>query len=87
MPARGLARGRGTVNQLTSETVESSPLNSGRTESHETEFQLPAEWHARADIAEKPFATWHSIEPGAGVEPWADDVSLGELNRASNDEP
>jgi hypothetical protein len=48
--------------------------------------RLDGEWRPLADTAEKPFASWHNIEPAEGVEAWTDNVSHGELLRASNDE-
>ena len=47
---------------------------------------LDGEWRPLADTAERPFASWHNIQPAPGVEPWTDNISHGELIRDSNDE-
>ena len=48
--------------------------------------RLDGEWRPLADTAERPFASWHNIQPAPGVEPWTDNISHGELIRDSNDE-
>ena len=47
---------------------------------------LNAEWAPLADTAKNPFASWQNVRPAAGVKKWTDNVSHGELIRASNDE-
>lgn len=47
---------------------------------------LDGEWRPLADTAERPFASWKNIRPAPGVPEWTDNVSHGELVRASNDE-
>ena len=48
--------------------------------------RLDGEWVPLADTAERPFAGWNNIRPAAGVEPWTDNVSHGELIREGFDE-
>ena len=48
--------------------------------------RLDGRWTPLADTAEKPFASWKNICPAEGVQPWTDNVSHGELIRASNDQ-
>jgi len=48
--------------------------------------RLDGEWRPIADTAEKPFAGWKNIRPAAGVEPWTDNVSHGELVRDGYDQ-
>lgn len=48
--------------------------------------RLDGSWTPIADSAERPFAGWRNIRPAAGVEPWTDNISHGELIRDSNDE-
>jgi len=48
--------------------------------------RLDGEWRPVADTAEKPFAGWRNIRPAAGVEPWTDNVSHGELLRDGYDQ-
>ena len=48
--------------------------------------RLDGAWRALADTAARPFAGWRNIRPARGVEPWADNVSHGELIRAGNDQ-
>lgn len=48
--------------------------------------RLDGEWTPVADTSERPFAGWSNIRPAAGVEPWTDNISHGELIRDSNDE-
>ena len=48
--------------------------------------RLDGEWTPVADTPERPFAGWNNIRPAAGVEPWTDNVSHGELIREGCDE-
>ncbi len=48
--------------------------------------QLDSEWMPVADTAERPFAGWNNVRPAAGVEPWIDNISHGELIRDGYDE-
>jgi len=48
--------------------------------------RLDGRWAPLADTAEKPLAGWANIRPAAGVEPWTDNVSHGELIREGNDQ-
>jgi hypothetical protein len=48
--------------------------------------RLDGEWTPVADTAERPFAGWKNIRPAAGVEPWTDNISHGELVRDGWDE-
>lgn len=48
--------------------------------------RLDGVWVPLADTAEQPFAGWRNIRPAAGVEPWTDNVSHGELIRDGCDE-
>ncbi len=48
--------------------------------------RLDGKWTPVADTAEHPFAGWNNIRPAAGVEPWTDNVSHGELVRDGWDE-
>jgi len=48
--------------------------------------RLDGAWTPVADTAERPFAGWKNIRPAAGVEPWTDNISHGELIRAGIDE-
>ena len=48
--------------------------------------RLDGKWTPVADTADKPFAGWKNIRPAAGVQPWTDNVSHGELIRDGNDQ-
>lgn len=48
--------------------------------------RLDGKWRPLADTAERPFAGWKNIRPAAGVSPWTDNVSHGELLREGIDE-
>lgn len=48
--------------------------------------RLDGEWTPLADTVERPFAGWKNIRPAAGVSPWTDNVSHGELIREGSDE-
>ncbi|NLH15635.1 MAG: hypothetical protein GX455_03545 [Phycisphaerae bacterium] len=48
--------------------------------------RLDGPWTPVADTAERPFAGWNNIRPAAGVQPWTDNISHGELVRAGCDE-
>jgi len=48
--------------------------------------RLDGPWTPLADTAEQPFAAWTNIRPAAGVEPWTDNVSHGELVRDGYDQ-
>jgi hypothetical protein len=48
--------------------------------------RLDGPWTPLADTAEQPFAGWKNIRPAAGVEPWTDNVSHGELVRDGYDQ-
>jgi hypothetical protein len=48
--------------------------------------RLDGPWRPVADTAERPFAGWNNIRPGAGVEPWTDNISHGELIREGCDQ-
>ena len=48
--------------------------------------RLDGAWTPLADTAERPFAGWVNIRPAAGVEPWTDNVSHGELIRDGVDQ-
>ena len=48
--------------------------------------RLDGEWFPIADTAERPFAGWKNIRPAAGVKPWTDNISHGELIRSGRDE-
>lgn len=48
--------------------------------------RLDGQWAPIADTAERPFASWRSIRPARGVEPWTDNVSHGELIRDGYDQ-
>jgi len=48
--------------------------------------QLDGKWIPVADTPERPFAGWKNIRPAAGVEPWTDNISHGELIRDGWDE-
>ncbi|MBT5017457.1 non-reducing end alpha-L-arabinofuranosidase family hydrolase [bacterium] len=48
--------------------------------------RLDGEWRPLAATAEQPFASWKNVSPADGVQPWTDNVSHGELIRASNDQ-
>ncbi len=48
--------------------------------------KLDGPWQAIADSADHPFAGWKNIRPAAGVAPWTDNVSHGELMRKGFDE-
>jgi hypothetical protein len=48
--------------------------------------RLDGTWTPIANSPAKPFAGWKNIRPAAGVEPWTDNVSHGELIRDGNDE-
>ncbi|RMF41913.1 MAG: glycoside hydrolase family 62 [Planctomycetota bacterium] len=48
--------------------------------------RLDGPWRPLADSADRPFAGWKNIRPAAGVTPWTDNVSHGELVRNGYDE-
>ncbi|MBM3476100.1 MAG: hypothetical protein FJX75_22755 [Armatimonadetes bacterium] len=48
--------------------------------------RLDGAWTPVADTAEKPFAGWLNVRPAAGVEPWTDNISHGELIRDGCDQ-
>lgn len=48
--------------------------------------RLDGPWTPLADTADRPFAGWNNIRPAAGVEPWTDNVSHGELIRDGYDQ-
>ncbi len=48
--------------------------------------RLDGPWTPVADTAEHPFAGWHNVRPAAGVEPWTDNISHGELVRDGCDQ-
>jgi len=48
--------------------------------------RLDGPWTPVADTAERPFAGWNNVRPAAGVEPWTDNISHGELIRDGYDE-
>jgi hypothetical protein len=48
--------------------------------------RLDGQWLPIADTAERPFAGWNNVRPAAGVEPWTDNISHGELIRDGCDE-
>lgn len=48
--------------------------------------RLDGPWTPLADTADRPFAGWKNIRPAAGVEPWTDNVSHGELIRDGYDQ-
>jgi hypothetical protein len=48
--------------------------------------QLDGQWTPIADTAERPFAGWNNVRPAAGVTPWTDNISHGELIRDGYDE-
>ena len=48
--------------------------------------RLDGPWVPVADTADRPFAGWKNIRPAAGVEPWTDNISHGELLRDGWDE-
>lgn len=48
--------------------------------------KLSGDWTPLADTANRPFAGAGNSRPAAGVSPWADNISHGELVRFSNDE-
>lgn len=48
--------------------------------------RLDGTWTPLADSAARPFAGWNNIQPANGVSEWTDNVSHGELIRATNDE-
>ncbi len=48
--------------------------------------RLDGEWTPLADTAQKPFAGWKNIRPAAGVSPWTDNISHGELIRDGFDQ-
>ena len=47
---------------------------------------LDGPWRPIADTAKQPFASWVNIRPAAGVQPWTDNVSHGELVRDGIDQ-
>ena len=51
-----------------------------------TAERLDGSWNSVADTPERPFAGWKNIRPAAGVSPWTDNVSHGELIRDGYDE-
>jgi hypothetical protein len=48
--------------------------------------ELSGPWTPIADTADRPFAGWKNVRPAAGVMPWTDNVSHGELVRDGFDE-
>lgn len=48
--------------------------------------RLDGAWAPLADTADRPFAGWANIRPAAGVAPWTDNVSHGELVRDGADQ-
>jgi len=48
--------------------------------------RLDGPWTPVADTAERPFAGWTNVRPAAGVEPWTDNISHGELVRDGCDQ-
>jgi len=48
--------------------------------------RLDGEWTPLADTAERPFAGWRNVRPARGVQPWADNISHGELIRDGYDQ-
>ena len=48
--------------------------------------RLDGEWAPLADSEARPFAGASNIRPARGVEAWTDNVSHGELVRASSDQ-
>jgi hypothetical protein len=48
--------------------------------------RLDGKWVPVADTADRPFAGWKNVRPAAGVEPWTDNISHGELIRDGCDE-
>ena len=48
--------------------------------------RLDGVWTPLADTAANLFASWQNIRPAAGVEPWTDNVSHGELIRDDVDQ-
>jgi hypothetical protein len=48
--------------------------------------QLDGPWRPVADTFESPFAGEKNVRPAAGVKAWTDNISHGELVRASNDQ-
>lgn len=48
--------------------------------------RLDGTWKPLADTAERPFAGWINIRPAAGITPWTDNISHGELIRDGHDE-
>jgi len=48
--------------------------------------RLDGAWTPIADTPEKPFAGWMNVRPAAGVEPWTDNISHGELIRDGYDQ-
>lgn len=48
--------------------------------------RLDGPWRPLADTAERPFAGWQNTRPAAGVQPWTDNISHGELLRLGVDE-
>jgi hypothetical protein len=48
--------------------------------------RLDGPWKPLSDTAERPFAGWANIRPAAGIEPWTDNISHGELLREGIDE-
>jgi hypothetical protein len=47
---------------------------------------LGGPWKPIADTADRPFAGWNNVRPAAGVSPWTDNISHGELIRDGFDE-
>ncbi len=48
--------------------------------------RLDGTWKPIADTFDRPFASAKNVRPAAGVAPWTDNISHGELIRASNDQ-
>ncbi|NLF73289.1 MAG: glycoside hydrolase [Candidatus Anammoximicrobium sp.] len=48
--------------------------------------RLDGPWTPVADTAERPFAGWRNVRPAAGVAPWTDNISHGELIRDGYDQ-
>lgn len=51
-----------------------------------TADRLDGEWKPLADTPQRPFAGWNNIRAAEGVASWTDNISHGELIRASNDQ-
>ena len=47
---------------------------------------LDGDWKPLAATESKPFASWRNVQPAAGVMPWTDNISHGELIRDGVDQ-